>query len=175
MKKNLFLLLVFLFVFIVQAEEKVEIKDVKPFWYVCMEFQGSYMQISQKIPVLFKEIRKQKISSKIKGRIFCIYFESSSPGGEPKWALAFQILKGTPVQSPLKISEYKYKKIARIIHVGPYESVGNSYNKIFPYIEEKSFERSGPVLNVWLDDNPDKIKPEEYRTEIIVPIKKLEK
>lgn len=175
MKKIVFLLIVFLSMFMVQAEEKVEILDVEPFGYVCMEFQGSHMQISQKIPVLFKEIQKQKISSKIKGRLFCIYFESPSPGGEPKWALAFRILKGTSVQSPLKISEYKYKKIARIIHVGPYESVGNSYNKIFPYIEEKGFERSGPALSVWLDDNPDKIKPEKYRTEIIVPIKKVEK
>lgn len=57
-----------------------------------------------------------------------------------------------------------------MIYKGPYDTVGQAYNIILPFIEENNFEVIGPPVERWLDD-PNQVKLEDCRTEIIIPIR----
>ncbi|MCK4835719.1 MAG: GyrI-like domain-containing protein [Candidatus Aminicenantes bacterium] len=175
MKKIVFFLILILLVFMVQGEEKVEIKEGEPFWYMYMEFQGSSSQTPEKIRLFFQEVGKQKLQPQFRGHLFGLYYQGRSQGEEPRLDIGIKISRDTSVKLPLKKVEYNYKKIAVYIHIGPYELVGNAFNVIFPALEEKGFAVNGPIMNRWLDDDPDQVKPENYRTEIIIPVKKRSK
>jgi effector-binding domain-containing protein len=174
-QKIVFLLIVFLPMFMVQAEKKVEIKEGEPFWYMYMEFQGSSSQTPEKIGLFFQEVGKQKLQSQFRGHLFALYYQSIPQDEEPRLDIGIKISRDTSVKLPLKKVEYNYKKIVRYTHIGPYELVGNAFNVIFPALEKMGFVVNGPIMNRWLDENPDQVKPENRRTEIIIPVKKRSK
>jgi AraC family transcriptional regulator len=170
MKKAIFLSIFLLAAPFILAQEGVVIKDVNPFWYASMDFQGPFEQMPVKIGLFMQEFMKQKLP--FGGNLFGIYFNSPAQvkPEELKWAIGIPVLKDSVVNAPLKKSEFLFKKIAVYIHVGPYEKVGESYNKVFKFVEEKGYEVAGPVFESYLDRDPSKVKPEELRTEIWVPV-----
>ena len=159
----------------IYAQESPEIRDIEPFWYVHMEFEGfiNLGQLSGKIHLLLQEAANQGITPQ--GPLF-FYFYQPSPGNQeevPRGGLGFQILEDTTVQAPLKKAEYPYKKIATITQVGPLDNLSIAFNIIMPFIEENGFEQAGfTLINTnWLD-NPDAVESENCRLEIIIPVKK---
>ena len=178
MKINYFLLTALSITILLNAQEQqVEIKDGTPFSYVFMTFSGTHYQIPEKIPVFIGEIRKQQLQSKISGDLFGIYFDfrGQVAGVDTVWGLGFKMSKDTTVQLPLKKAQYNYEKIVRMIHVGPYEMVNLAYNVMIAYLEENGMEIIGPPIETWLDANPDQVEPEQHRTEIIIPVRKIKK
>jgi DNA gyrase inhibitor GyrI len=178
MKKIIFCVMTFSIAFELngQEQQQVEIKDGTPFSYVYMEFSGSHYQIPQKIPLFIQEARKQQLQTKVTGDLFGIYFDfrGQVSGVDTVWGFGFKMVKDTTVQLPLKKAQYNYEKIARMIHVGPYVLVGLAYSVMIPLIEEKGMEVIGPPIETWLDD-PDQVKPEDCRTEVIIPVRKIKK
>ena len=61
-----------------------------------------------------------------------------------------------------------------MIYVGAYESINLAYNIILPTLEEKNMEIIGPPLIIWMDD-PGQVKPEECRTELIIPVREIKR
>ena len=62
-------------------------------------------------------------------------------------------------------------KTACIIHKGSFDTIGNTFDIFFKWIEENNFVINGPLREIyhrgdWADDNP-----EEYVTELQVPVK----
>lgn len=176
MKRLVLLLLVVFVGGTLSAQEGVEIKEGTPFWYVCLEFQGSHYEIPQKIGPFIAELRKQELLPKITGHLFGIYFDSPlrADCADTVWGLGFNIAEDAEVKPPLLKRQYDYEKIATTIHVGPYETVGNSYNLLIPLIEENHLDVAGPPIERWLDDDPQQVAPEERRTEIIIPVRVIE-
>jgi effector-binding domain-containing protein len=176
MKKNLLCLMALSIAFVLYGQEKqhVEIKDGYPFWYMFMDFSGSYYQIPEKIPIFFQEIRKQQLVNNISGDLFSIYFDFDAQvtGVDTVWGLGFKMVKDTMVHLPLKKAQYDYEKFARMIHVGPYDMVNLTYNIMIPYLEENNMEVIGPPMQIWLDEDPDQVRPEHRRTEVIIPVRK---
>jgi AraC family transcriptional regulator len=60
-------------------------------------------------------------------------------------------------------------KMARVVHFGPYETVGGSSERLFSWIEKKGLRVSGPVREIY-HNNPQEVKPEAVKTEILVPV-----
>jgi len=172
MKKIIILVLGLSLAISLCPQDQVNIKENIPFWYIFMEMKGSRIETPEKMSIFFQEIRKQELQTSISNRLFCILFDSPYQVGEARdvWALGFEIPEDTPVQLPLKISQYHYRKIATMIYKGSYDTVGHAYNIILPYLEERNFEIVGPPVEKWLDD-PLQVHPEECRTELIVPIR----
>jgi effector-binding domain-containing protein len=56
--------------------------------------------------------------------------------------------------------------------MGSYETTGETIRKIMDWMEANRYSQAGPILERYLDMNPSEIKPEDLRTEILVPIKK---
>jgi effector-binding domain-containing protein len=62
--------------------------------------------------------------------------------------------------------------MAVYLYVGPYEKSAGAYTKIMEFIEKSGFKAAGPIMEKYLDMNPQAVKPEELRTEINVPVEK---
>ena len=124
--------------------------------------------------ILFSEIRKQSLQTKIGGDVLGVFFDSSllKENKDDFYALGFSIDQGTSLAAPLKMRTYDYEKTAEITHYGPFETVANSFSVILSYIEENGLEIAGPPVEIWMGD-PSQDKPEELKTRIIIPVKQL--
>ena len=152
--------------------QEVQIKDSTPFTYAYLECQGSYQQIPAKIGLFMQEFFKQNLMPA--GNFFGLYL--NSPGQvkeeELQWRLGFPIASEAVVAAPLQKGEFNFTKIAAYLYVGPYEKVGDTYGKIFQFIDQNGFKAAGPTMEKYLDMNPEAVKPEERKTEINLPIEK---
>lgn len=171
MKKLIILVLGLSLAISLYPQDQVKIKENISFCYVYMEMKGPRIETPEKIRIFLQEIRKQELESKISGSLFCILFNSplQVEGVRDVWGLAYNISEDTAAHLPLKKAKYCYEKVATMIHKGLYESVGLAYNIILPFIEKNNLEVTGPPIEKWLDD-PNQVKLEECRTEIIVPV-----
>lgn len=59
--------------------------------------------------------------------------------------------------------------MARIVHRGPYEKAGESYERLFAWIAERGLGVKGPIREVYYND-PREVSPEEIKTEILAPV-----
>ncbi len=175
MRKAIFFAILLLASAFLLAQEGVVVKDVTPFWYASMDFQGPFEQIPVKVGLFMQEFMKQKLP--FGGNLFGIYFNSPEQvkPEELKWAIGIPVLKDSIVNAPLKKTEFLFKTIAVALHLGPYETTGKTYDKIFAYIDKNGYKVAGPVFESYIDRDPSKVKPEELRTEIWVPVQKKAK
>ncbi len=60
-------------------------------------------------------------------------------------------------------------KMARIVHLGPYEGSATSYEKVLGWIGQKGLNVIGPIREIY-HNNPMEVRPEEIMTEILVPV-----
>jgi len=157
-----------------QAQSQITIIDTS-FTYVYMEFHGSLYQIPQNVSVLLEEAQKQNMMGHMLSSVFVIQFYSNlqNEPTEDLWGLGFQIPDDVDVHPPLKKTVYTYEKVARMIYVGPYETTSQAYNTMIPFIDEENMEIIGPPIQMYLDDRS-QVAPESCRTEILIPVKKLE-
>lgn len=156
---------------LLQAQEIV-IKDATPFSYAYIEGKGSYAQIPGKVGEFMGIFFKQGLMPA--GNFFGMYLNSPGEVKEEEllWRLGFPIVADAVVAAPLLKGECQAAQIAVYLYVGPYEKVGDAYGKIFAFIEAQGFMIAGPVMEQYLDQNPDAVKPEALRTEIHVPVEK---
>lgn len=63
------------------------------------------------------------------------------------------------------------EKAACILHKGPYETLSVSYKNLFSWIERNEFEADGPARESYIDGIWNKDNPEDWLTEIQVPVK----
>ncbi len=48
----------------------------------------------------------------------------------------------------------------------------DAYGKIFEFIGKNGYKQAGPVMEKYLDMNPDAVLPAERKTEINLPVEK---
>ena len=59
--------------------------------------------------------------------------------------------------------------MARIVHLGPYETVTGSYERLFAWVAERGLVVKGPIREVYYND-PREVRSEEIKTEILAPV-----
>jgi len=172
MKKSLFTFAVIAVLAAALGGQEVTIQDNTPFTYAYLECQGSYQQIPAKINEFMGIFFKQGLMPA--GNFFGMYLNSPAEVKEEElqWRLAFPVAADAAVAAPLQKGESRVTKIASYMYVGPYEKVGEAYGKVFAFIEAQGYKPAGPIMEKYLDMNPQAVKPEELRTEICVPVVK---
>jgi AraC family transcriptional regulator len=172
---TLFILFVFTgFMLFSEEQEKEQtpvIKDVAGFWYASMECKGSYSQMEKEINGFMGEFFKQGLTPN--GPFLGIYYNNPREVKEEelKWEIGFPVTDDADVKAPLNKKEFKSLKAVVCLHIGPYENLDKSYDKILKYIEVNGYKVVWPVYDKYLN-NPQMVKPEELKTEITVPIEK---
>jgi len=61
------------------------------------------------------------------------------------------------------------RTMVRAVHKGPYNTVENTYNKIFAWMAEHGSKVTGLIRETYLND-PSEVAEEELLTEILVPL-----
>ena len=79
---------------------------------------------------------------------------------------------GQPVTATGKIRsrEAPAVTVARTLHVGPYDQLGVAYAALTDWLSRNEIEAAGPAQERYLNDPGEVTSPEEYRTEIEIPI-----
>lgn len=181
MKSNIFLVFLFSLIMfgnygVTLAQEKVDVsmEKVTSFTYACLPHKGDYRDHEMVIGKFLEAVTKQNISPM--GPMIGIYYNSPRTTKPENliWEIGFPVTDSIKVSKPLVIKKWEYTPVAKAMHIGPYEKSGEIYPQIFKWIGENKLIPAGPVMERFLDD-PKKVKPEELKTEIWIPILEKEK
>jgi AraC family transcriptional regulator len=154
-----------------KSQQKVVIKEGESFWYAFMEYGGPFDKMEKSVQTFMGEFFKQGLVPA--GPFIGVYFNDPRKvkPEELKWNLGFQVNKDANVQPPLKKAEFKHKTVAVYLHIGPYENMDKAYEKIFKYVQDNGYKIVWPLYDKYFN-NPMEVKPEELKTEMIVPLEK---
>ncbi|MCD4655979.1 MAG: GyrI-like domain-containing protein [Planctomycetes bacterium] len=153
---------------------EVEIKEIKPFKYVCVESTGSFDKIQTVIGTLWTEVGKRQIRPA--GMMFGIYYSNPNTTAEKdcKWEIGIPVVADVKINEPLKLKDWTHTKIASYVYTGSYDKAGAMYPALYAKIAKMGFVPVGPSRSIYLND-PNMVKPEEIKTELTVPVAKPEK
>ena len=154
-----------------EPEQQIAIKEGEPFTYAVMEFGGSFDNMEKSIGTFMGEFFKQGLTPA--GPMTGVYYNDPRvvKPEELKWEVGFVVAKDTKAQPPLKIGEFNCKTAAYYLYIGPYEKMNPAYEKIFKHVDDNGYKVVWPVYDQYLN-NPMEAKPEDLRTQIIIPLEK---
>ena len=95
------------------------------------------------------------------------YYDNTEANNE-----TFRFYAGIPVNLPVKKRgavepmNFATRNVLSVMHMGPYEELGLTYQYIINYIAEKNIEVTGEVIEYYLNDPMD-VAPEEIKTKIV--------
>lgn len=101
-----------------------------------------------------------------------IYHDMEFKDVNPDVEVAVPIEGALPEDVPAKARELTGGDMACVVHHGPYDSIGEAYNAVMAWIEPNGMRIAGPVRECYLHGPGDSQNPEEYVTEIMVPVEK---
>ncbi len=170
MKKRI-LLLALLIPFIMLYATDVTIKDYSGLNLVVMDFQGSFDQMESAFEKIMQAASGQNIS--LAGAPYAVYYNNPMdvPEDQLKWAVGVPVPEETTAEAPLKIRSFEPFQAAFAVHTGPYDQIQSTYMDVFSFIMENGYQVAYPAFERYLN-NPAFVKPEELKTEIILPVKK---
>ena len=94
---------------------------------------------------------------------------------ESVWELWAPVAEGAEVvadERAIGVKRIEAGTVASAMHRGPYDEVGPVYEKLFAWIPTQQCAVCGPPREVYFSD-PAEVPPEEYLTEIQIPVMKL--
>ena len=140
------------------------------------------------IQCLFSAVYTIKFSGKQEGsldfkiaKLECLYFsDPGTPMTDWQWRVLIRVpdevtakhlaatRKALKEQKGLDISavrriRWKEGRAVQILHVGPYDQVGQAYEQLHAYAKQQGFELSGPAHEIYLND-PRRCAPEKLKT-----------
>lgn len=152
-----------------KQQEAMAITDVSAFSYVCLPYTGSYENHEAVIGALMEAAATQGFE--MTGPMLGVYYNSpaDTPADSLVWEIGFQVPDSLEVSEPLVVKKWLFTRVAKAMHTGSYETVDQTYPKIFEFIGKQNMMPAGPTMERFLND-PQQVAPEELKTEIWVPI-----
>ncbi|MDO5052022.1 MAG: MerR family transcriptional regulator [Pseudoclavibacter sp.] len=74
------------------------------------------------------------------------------------------------VQAPLVVHELPARHVAVLVHRGDYARLGEPFGALAQYLSEEGLELAGPMYNRYLRGPMQTQNPEEYLTEVCLPV-----
>lgn len=150
-------------------------KETTPLRILSKREKGTYeVTIGKLIGDLMKVIHlseNQRNFVKIAGPFMTIYHDEGHVEEDADIEVAIPVTGKVSVEDPgVEIKNLTPTKVASLVHKGSYETIGEGYQKILSYIQERGLEINGPMMDLYLND-PNTVKPENIITEIQVPVK----
>ncbi len=150
-------------------EFKGSIREVAQFTYCCVEHQGPFTDMDSVIGQLMQAIQGQNILPR--GPLVGVYYNAPDEvkPEELLWEVGFPVTEQATPVSPLIKKVWESKQVAVAVHVGPYEKTGGTILKLREWLVSQGYNPDGPVLERYLDMNPQQVDPANLRTEIWIP------
>jgi len=154
-------------------EPFASIKEVPPFAYCCIVHKGPISDITSVIGQLIQAMQEQNIFSAIRGPMVAIYHNAQTPVDSPdlSWEVGFIVTEQTMPQAPLIKKVWSHSTVAAATHVGPYQQIGETIEKLVAWVGAQGYAANDPLLERYLN-SPMQVKPQELLTEIWIPVVK---
>jgi AraC family transcriptional regulator len=150
----------------------ITIQESEAFVYVCLEQQGSFEGIQDAIGRLVQEMQAQNLVPS--GPLLGIYRNSPEEVSEEdlRWEVGFPVTAQAFIQAPLIMKEWNYTESTVCLHRGSYEDTGKTIGKMLDWMDANGYRPAGPIMEMYLDMNPEGLRPEQLRAEIRIPCQK---
>lgn len=154
-------------------EQFASIKEVQPFTYCCIAHTGPISDMTNVIGQLIQAMQQQNIFSAIRGPMIAVYYSilTAADSKDFSWEVGFIVTEQTMPQAPLVKRVWSHTPVASATHVGPYQKVGETIEKLAAWIDSQGYAADKPLMERYLN-SPMQVKPEELRTEIWIPVVK---
>jgi len=152
---------------------KMSIVEMPPFTYVCVPYKGPISDIAKVIGTLMQAMGSQRLFPPSGPMMGVYYTAPDGSSAEMTWELGFPVPAQANALKPLEKKTWSFTTVAKVLFVGPYDQVATDIPKLISWLTAQGYAPAGPVAERYLDMNPNQVKPEELRTEIWVPCRKI--
>ncbi|TET22791.1 MAG: GyrI-like domain-containing protein [Candidatus Cloacimonadota bacterium] len=152
------------------TKTEITTKDMDAITVVYLDKKGPYSETEKAMEELFVLMGKKNL--KMRNQPMGAYYDDPEkvPPEETKYEVLSQFIGEFKGDDELKVKEIPAQKVAMVLYTGPYEKCEPIYKELYSWIAKNNYEPCGPSMEKYLND-PRKIKPEELKTEILIPIK----
>jgi DNA-binding transcriptional MerR regulator/effector-binding domain-containing protein len=145
-----------------ETEFEIEEKVIETKLIAGYRMRGKYSDVGKAYGILARHLGKE-----INGKAMNLYFDSEYKEEDADFEPCFPIRKGTSTDK-ISVRELGGGKCVSLIHKGPYETLGESYKKIYNYTRSKNYKVHIPSREIYIK-RPGMIftgNPQNYLTEI---------
>jgi len=123
-------------------------------------------------PEMGKYMEEQKVKCATPGYCFTIYHDGEYKESDIDVEICESVTDFANDSDKVKFKKIETVKTAAcVIHKGPYNTIGLSYGAVMKWIEENGYDIIGLPRESYIDGIWNKENPEEWLTEIQIPIK----
>jgi len=154
---------------------EAQVKMVEPETVAFLSMHGAYSQIPDGYGRLYGWVAQHGMVPQ--GMPHAVYLTSPDevPEDEALWELWAPVAAGTedmPVdESGCGVKRSPEHLVASATHVGPYETLAETYDPLVQWIGGQGYEIAGPPEELYFSD-PEEVPPSEYVTEVRFPVVK---
>lgn len=148
--------------------------DVEPFPYCAQSGQGPFEAFQEVLSTLWRNMQSQNVSPQ--GAMMAVFLDDpvSTEPERLRWEIGFPVLGQTVVYQPLAKHEWIFPQVAATLHVGPYSGAADTMIKLREWMDANGWLPAGPVVERYMDMDPDSVRPENLQVEIWVACKRAE-
>ena len=146
---------------------EVEEKTLQPMLIAGVRMKGKYSDCGKG----FSQIARS-LGRSICGKPFCLYYDGEYREDDANFEACMPIRKSKQVDG-ISVRQLPGGRCVSLLHKGPYEQLGRSYEKILGYAKQKDLEPELPSREIYLKGPGMILKgnPRNYLTEIQILIK----
>jgi AraC family transcriptional regulator len=152
----------------------ITIVTVKPQWVLGIRKMGKYEQIPPMIMVICQYAGEHGIPL-VGPPVFVMHEMSAEEAVKANEAGTADIEVAMPVggegkgEGDVKSYQLPGGKMATLIHKGPYQECGPTYERLFAWLQKREKRITGPIREVYLND-PREVSEKETLTQIYAPV-----
>jgi len=148
----------------------ISIKDNAAITVVYLEKKGPYTETGKSMGELFALLGKKNL--KPRNYPMATFYDDPEQvkPEDARYEVMSQFVGEFKGDKDLKVKEIPGQKVASTLYVGPYEKCAPTYKKLYGWMMDNKYEVCGAAIEKYLND-PMKVKPEELKTEICIPVK----
>jgi AraC family transcriptional regulator len=147
---------------------EIRIKNADVMTLVYLEHTGPYDRMGD----VFARVGEYAAHKRLTGDIVGLYFDDPTqvPAERLTARVGITVPQGTVPDSGFGVEEIPAQEVVYAILKGPYEEIAKEYPYMMQWAEEKGYQVSGPLMEIYLEAGPD-VPPEQLVTEVRIPVK----
>ena len=151
-------------------ELQFKVKDVSTQTVLLLKGESLVQTIGPDMGTMYGKVYGYMETKKIipTGPPIAVYY--SEPGPEWKIGVAVSVSGETVGQGDIESTTLPGGKMISVIHNGPYEKLGESWNALSDWMKESKYYPAGPGREIYLVGPPQETDPAKFQTELLWPV-----
>lgn len=145
----------------------IEEKSLEPLVMAGLRVKGRYQECGR----AFSQVARA-MGRHLSGRPFCLYYDGEYREEDASFEACFPLHQKVPSSASVEVRVLPEERCLSLIHQGPYEQLGRSYQKLLVEVKRRGLAILLPTREVYLK-GPGMIfkgNPMRYLTEIQIPV-----